>query len=181
MKPTESLIEEHRLILTVLEAAEREATRIEATAQVDHSRLEQLLDFFRSFADACHHRKEEEHLFKLLERKPPLRAPVTVMLQEHEMGRGFLRRVQEGLVAWAQGDPAGAVQVVEGFRSYAELLRAHIDKENQVLFPMADRVLTRAEQAQLVSAFERVEKDEIGEGVHEKYHRMAHELAERKP
>jgi hemerythrin-like domain-containing protein len=165
----------------VLEAAEREATRIEATAKVDNPRLEQLSDFFRNFADACHHRKEEEHLFKLLKKKPPLRGPVAVMLQEHEMGRGFLRSVKEGLAAWAQGNPAGAMQVVEGLRSYAELLRAHIDKENQVLFPMADRVLTPAEQEQLTVTFERVEKEEVGEGVHEQYHRMALQLAEGKP
>lgn len=82
--------------------------------------------------------------------------------------------------AWAQGNPGAAVQVVEGLRSCAELLRAHIDKENQLLFPMADRVLTLAEQEQLATRFERVER-EVGDGVHDKYRRMAHELDEGKP
>jgi len=58
------------------------------------------------------------------------------------------------------------------------LLRAHIDKEDNVLFPMADQLLTAADQKELTEAFEKVEAEEIGEGVHDKYHQLAHELAE---
>ena len=62
--------------------------------------------------------------------------------------------------------------------AYAELLRRHIQKEDNVLYPMADRVLTGQDQQALAEAFEKVEAQEIGQGVHEKYHRLAHELAE---
>jgi hemerythrin-like domain-containing protein len=57
-------------------------------------------------------------------------------------------------------------------------LRQHIDKENNVLYPMGNRVLTEDDQRQLSEAFERVEAEEMGPGVHEKYHQLAHELAE---
>ena len=62
--------------------------------------------------------------------------------------------------------------------AYAKLLRRHIQKEDNVLYPMADRVLTGQDQQALAEAFEKVEAQEIGQGVHEKYHRLAHELAE---
>lgn len=58
-----------------------------------------------------------------------------------------------------------------------ELLRNHIYKEDNVLFPMADRVLAADEQTSLEGLFEKVEAEEIGEGVHERYHQLAHELA----
>ncbi|MDZ7270990.1 MAG: hemerythrin domain-containing protein [candidate division KSB1 bacterium] len=180
MRPTQTLMEEHRIILMVVEQAELEAERIVRTANVDHARVEQMVDFFRNFADRCHHRKEEEHLFKLLSAKPSARGPVVVMLQEHEMGRGFLRSAQEGLRAWGQGNSAAARQVAKALRDYAELLRFHIAKEEQVLFPLAERILTPSEEGELATTFERVEEEEIGQGVHERYHGLAQELVGRK-
>jgi hemerythrin-like domain-containing protein len=56
-------------------------------------------------------------------------------------------------------------------------LRAHIDKENNILFPMADQLFTPKDQEELIEAFEKVEAEEMGEGVHEKYHQLAHDLA----
>jgi len=42
---------------------------------------------------------------------------------------------------------------------------------------MANRLLTARDQDELTEAFEKVEREEMGEGVHEKYHQLAHELA----
>ena len=58
------------------------------------------------------------------------------------------------------------------------LLRAHIDKEDQILFPMADRLFSPEDQRELEVAFDQVEAEEIGLGVHDRYHQMAHDLAE---
>jgi len=62
--------------------------------------------------------------------------------------------------------------------TYARLLRAHIAKEDNVLYPMADQLFTAEDQRSLTEAFDRVEAEETGEGVHEKYHQLAHKLAE---
>ncbi len=61
---------------------------------------------------------------------------------------------------------------------YIELLRQHIQKEDNVLFRMAEQLLTQEDDKRLTEGFEAIEREEIGEGVHEKYHRWAHELAE---
>jgi hypothetical protein len=76
------------------------------------------------------------------------------------------------------GDKPAILKVKNSLLAYAELLRRHIQKEDNVLYPMADRVLTGQDQQALAEAFEKVEAQEIGQGVHEKYHRLAHELAE---
>jgi len=86
--------------------------------------------------------------------------------------------VDEALQAAAGGDEAALTRVRDGLLSYAGLLRAHIQKEDTILYPMADQALTEQDQAELAEAFERVEREEIGAGVHEKYHQLAHELAE---
>ena len=65
----------------------------------------------------------------------------------------------------------------DGLVGYVALLRAHTSKENSILFPMADQLFTEDDQRYLIKAFEQIEREEMGTGVHEKYHRWAHELA----
>ncbi len=179
MTPTETLKHEHQVILLVLGAAEREAQSIQDGGAIHAEMVADMVDFFRSFADACHHAKEEKLLFvKLGERgMPAYSGPVAVMLQEHEEGRRLVRSVAEALPAARDGDPAAVALVRDNLRTYAEFLRAHIAKEDNILFPMADRLLSAQDQRDLSEAFSRVEAEEIGQGVHEKYHELAHRLA----
>jgi hemerythrin-like domain-containing protein len=178
MMPTETLKHEHQIILMVLDAAEREARSIQNSGKVQAEELDRMLDFFRNFADRCHHAKEEELLFvKMQERGMPVRGgPIAVMLQEHDEGRRRVKAVAEALPQARSGDPSALASVRSNLLAYVQLLRAHIDKEDNVLYPMADRLFTPEDQRALTKAFEKVEAEEIGEGVHEKYHQLAHDL-----
>ena len=57
---------------------------------------------------------------------------------------------------------------------YRDLMRNHIDKENNALFVMADKVLDDARQNELFEKFETHEETVIGHGVHEELHSMIH-------
>jgi len=105
--------------------------------------------------------------------------PIAVMLMEHDAGRRHVKAVAKALSSAGSGDASAIASVRSGLESYARLLRAHIDKEDNVLYPMADRLFTAEDQLWLAGAFDRVEAEEMGEGIHEKYHQMAHELAGR--
>ena len=178
MTATETLRHEHDIILLVLDGAEREVQAQQSTGDLDVNKVEQMLDFFRNFADHCHHMKEEKQLFvRLAERGMPTQGgPIAVMLSEHEMGRQYLRETAAAIPLARMGNAAAMKQMADNLGGYVELLRAHINKENEILFVMADRILTAEDQAYLEREFERVEAEEIGEGVHEKYHQLAHEL-----
>lgn len=180
MTPTEALKHEHQVILMVLDAAQREARSIEATGKVSAERVGKFVEFFRNFADRCHHAKEEKHLFtRIADRGVPVEGgPIGVMLAEHEQGRSHVAAIDRALKSASAGDASAAASVREHLEAYVELLRQHIDKEDNVLYIMADRVLAAEDQQELAEAFERIEAEELGEGVHEKYHWLAHELAE---
>ena len=182
MNPTDILRHEHEVILMVLGAAEREAGRIEDGRPVDGDKVAQVLEFSRHFVDRCHHAKEEKFLFpKMRERSPhAAEGPLSVMLGEHEEGRRLVREIAELLPPARNGDPAALKNLAEKLVFYVDLLDAHIDKEDNVLFPLADNVLRPEDQKALLAAFEKIEAEELGEGVHEKYHHLAHELAEQK-
>jgi hemerythrin-like domain-containing protein len=98
------------------------------------------------------------------------------MLHEHELGRKFTREMRAGAERWAAGDPDGRTATILAARSYVRLLQQHIVKEDQILFPMADRVIPQAKHDQVWEAFEKVEHEETGEGVHEKYLALAEAL-----
>jgi hemerythrin-like domain-containing protein len=98
------------------------------------------------------------------------------MLQEHEGGRERVRRLEAALDAAAAGDADAVARVAENLSAYAALLRAHIAKENNVLFPLADRLLTDDDQRDLDAAFELVEADETGPGEHERLAAIADRL-----
>ena len=97
------------------------------------------------------------------------------MLAEHDMGRTYVRAMAEAARRYSQGESAAAAGLVQGGRSYVGLLRQHIAKEDGMLFAMADRVLSKEEQAQLSEAFEVIERDKTGPGEHERYHHMLDE------
>jgi hemerythrin-like domain-containing protein len=179
MKPTETLKQEHKIILHVLAAAEKQAKAVEAAGKMDGDKIDKLLDFSHNFTDRCHHTKEEKHFFVALERRgmKPDVGPIAVMLAEHQHGRHRLKAVADALGKARAGDRHAIREVRENLAAYVKLLKEHITKEDNVLFAMADSILTAGDQAALSEEFEKAEKDEMGEGAHEKYHQLAQELA----
>lgn len=181
MTATEILKHEHEIILMVLEAAEREIESIHRTGKIHTQNVEKMLDFFRGFADQCHHAKEEKHLFVKMKEKgmPDNSGPIFVMLTEHEQGRSRLKTIAGALGKASEGDASAIQAVKDNLSDYVELLRNHILKENNILFPTADKMFTPEDQKELMEKFEKVEAEEMGVGVHEKYHQIAHDLAKK--
>lgn len=181
MQPTEVLMQEHRLIEQVLDCLEIMARLCEAGERLDHMSANQAIDFFRNFADRCHHGKEEDCLFPLLEQKgfSRIQGPTGVMLQEHEAGRQHVRGMAEAIRTVAAGDSSATTSFVSHARAFVLLLREHIQKEDDCLFQMTDQVLSEQEQAQLMESFDNVEHNDMGPGTHEKYLEIAAELAKR--
>jgi hemerythrin-like domain-containing protein len=84
--------------------------------------------------------------------------------------------MRQGAERLQAGDESARADVIRNARGYAALLRQHIGKEDGVLFPMADQVIPLAAQGQVAEDFERIEHEETGEGVHEKYLALAEAL-----
>jgi hemerythrin-like domain-containing protein len=174
--PSVILEDEHRLVVIVADEAAKEAAQIRQSGQVDRARVEKMTPFFTNFVDHCHHAKEERYYFPALLAKNPgdFRPLITELENEHEQGREILR----GLAADLQRDDLAPVadRIADSLEQYAFLIRAHIRKETERLFPQAESVLSVAERVSLVAEFDRIEREEMGEGSHERYHKLAAEL-----
>jgi len=177
MKPTEILKDEHRTIERLLRILELTAKRLEEGKEVPPEVLEGALEFIKTFADRCHHGKEEELLFPLLEERglPRAGGPIGVMLQEHESGREFVRAILRGIAGYKEQAEGIEDEIISSIRGYTQLLKQHIQKEDNVLFPMADHLLSQEEQRRLLERFEEMEK-KVGAGMHERCKRLIEEL-----
>ena len=177
MEATEILMQEHRVIERVLTTLEAGAALVDAGQPIRPGFFIEATDFVRGFADGCHHRKEEACSSPRWSTTglPRESGPVAVMLAEHEEGRGPPAACVLLCSGWKPATLRPA-EVTANARSYTALLRQHIYKEDNILFPMADQVIPRAAQAQVSEGFEHVEHEETGEGVHEKYLALADAL-----
>lgn len=170
---------EHEAIEKVLEILATFAKKIEGGQPVEAETLKKTLEFFRLFADKCHHGKEEALLFPAMGEKgyPTDEGPIGVMLMEHDHGRRFIRGMGEAVDAWDSKGEEARKAFVHNARRYVNLLRDHILKENNILFNMADEAFTQEEQEELARKFEEIEEKEMGHGEHERLHRLMDELA----
>jgi hemerythrin-like domain-containing protein len=181
MFATQNLRDEHEGILVMLSVLERISIDLQAgkAANLDH--LEQIANFLTTFADRCHHGKEEDLLFPALVDAgiPNEGGPIGVMLAEHAQGRTFIRAMGDALSRLHAGGDANAVPAyAEAALGYVQLLRGHIAKENTVLFVMAEQRLSPEAHVQLAEGFEQIERERIGEGVHEQFHALLHQFRE---
>jgi hemerythrin-like domain-containing protein len=180
MKATEILMDEHRVIEKVLGVLERAATLAENGEPLRPGVFLDAADFIRDFADGCHHHKEEGVLFGAMVDAgvPQDGGPIAVMLAEHEQARQYTGAMREAAEQWASGNDEARSRAARAARDYAALLRQHIAKEDQVLFPLADRVIPAAKHEQLTQAFSDVESKDVHAGAHAKYVALADSLVQ---
>jgi hemerythrin-like domain-containing protein len=181
MKATDILRSEHETILDVLAAVEWISHRAKFDHVLDLRSAQEALDFLRGFADRCHHGKEEQHFFPALAARglPREVGPLAVMASEHDRGRALLAGMSEAL-ADAQQSKAGAPARFGAVgEAYAEFMRNHIQKENGVLFPMGDGMLSEQEQTAVLSGFESFEHEDMGADAHQRFLDVAAGLCRR--
>ncbi len=149
------LREEHQLILKVVEVLDT-ALNDASPPDLPFDLIDKCITFFRLFADACHHGKEEDLLFPELvaHGMPGDAGPIAVMLAEHVQGRAFVRGMAAAFDGAKTGNEASIKSLLTNARSFIELIRAHIGKEDFVLFAMADDMVVGPACADLCQRYE---------------------------
>lgn len=178
MRPTEILKEEHKAIKLMLSILEKLCAKLESGEKINAEHLLQIVDFIRVFADKCHHGKEEDKLFPALEEAgiPGEGGPIGVMLIEHDEGRNYVRELSDSVNKYKKGDTKVTKNIIENARNYIDLLTQHIYKEDNILYPMGERVLSKEKESELLREFEKIEEERIGHGKHEQFHLMLERL-----
>jgi len=172
-KAVTDLMNDHNAILSALDVFEKILSKLSNDNNVNSDDLLDFVDFLREFADKCHHGKEEGILFPAMIAAgvPDRGGPIGVMMAEHIQGRGYIFNMLEALE-----EPEDLVRFEKAGRAYIDLLRSHIQKENSVLFPMTERVISTEQLDSIYQAFSEHEEKVIGHGRHEELHSILDNL-----
>lgn len=178
MKATQQLKDEHEGIKIMLNIMEKISNDLGKGKDLNKDHYTKIIEFIKGFADECHHGKEEDILFPAMISHgiPKESGPIAAMLNEHQQGRDHIKSLCNAFEEFKNGNKHAVNNIIKSSMNYVELLRNHIEKENSVLFMMADKALNEAEQSKIFDAFEVLEVEKIGAGKHEEYHHLLKEL-----
>jgi hemerythrin-like domain-containing protein len=172
------LREEHQIILPVVHrlgamlAAERKGDPL------DYDFVAGCITFFRLFVDACHHGEEEGLLFPALEAEgiPADSGPIAMLLDEHVQGRALVGRMATALEEARAGDGSAADELRDAGDTYVALLLAHIEKEDDGLFELADGVIVGPGCRDLCAGYDEVCARQLDGQTKEDLERLAAEI-----
>lgn len=178
-KATEELEHEHRIIQQVVGGMAVLVEKLESGTEVDHAVFTDLSEFLQTFGDTCHHGKEEDYLFKLLEKKgvPVSGCPLAVLVHDHEKGRKLMADLKRDIALYERIPSEGRQGLIATLRKLIELYPSHIWKEDYLLFPMAEKLLSESEQKELSAQFAKHEA-QIGTDVHHGFEQLAGRILE---
>lgn len=153
------------------------ADRLEAGGDVNPALLDRIVEFFRTFADRCHHGKKEAWFFPTLVHRdvPSQGCPLGGLTMEHEKGRQMVNDFAAAIQTWKSKEVVAPETLVKTLRSLATFYPSHIWKEDYLLLPLAGRLLTPEDKRELAEKFDAVEH-EIGDEVHTRLEHLAAEL-----
>ena len=168
MMPIGPLMIEHRLIERMIEVMREELLLIEKEKKVDPEFIGMAVDFIRTYADRCHHGKEEDILFRDLGAKKLTddhRRTMEELVEEHRFGRKVTARLVEANARYVQGHPEALSAITDCTRSLIKFYPKHIEKEDKHFFIPCMEYFSEAEKEAMLKEEWEFDKSLI----HEKY------------
>lgn len=137
MLPIGPLMIEHRLIEKMVSVIRREVEKAESEGSIDPALIDTAVDFIRTYADKCHHGKEEDILFRDLNKKdlpPELKAILSELIEEHKIGRKVVSDLVQAKLRYVRGEKETLPSILDGLRYLTVFYPKHIEKEDRHFF-----------------------------------------------
>jgi hemerythrin-like domain-containing protein len=186
MQPIGPLMIEHRLIERLINLMAREFKRIKANIEVDPEFafvdpgfIDTAVEFIRTYADRCHHGKEDDLLFKALAAKdlsPEHRQTMDDLIREHAWAREATASLVKAKEAYLLEKPGALDDLMEHMGKLVDFYPRHIDKEDKHFFIPCMAYLSQAEQAELLARMQEFDRQLI----HEKYRGVVESMEQRR-
>jgi hemerythrin-like domain-containing protein len=168
MMPIGPLMIEHRLIEKMIAAMGRELERMEREQTANPALIEAIVDFIRTYADRCHHGKEEDILFRELGHKnlsEEHRRIMQELVDEHVQARDKTRSLVEAKDLYMQGQSSALDRMAETMRFLVEFYPKHIEKEDRHFFLPVMRYFSPREKDAMIEEGDEFDRQLI----HRKY------------
>jgi len=167
------LTHEHHLILKVVNALEVLGQGLASGEVMDVPLFRNIIIFMREFADRCHHAKEEDLLFPAMVELgvPESGCPIGGLKSEHVQGRNLVNLLDKGVNLYDTEPDRAREIATEAIKGIVKLYPNHIWKEDEMVFPMAEKLFNEGQLSHLKESFERVEEEQGSD--HDLYSKFA--------
>jgi hemerythrin-like domain-containing protein len=169
------LMIEHRLIERMLTIIQGTLSLSEKTKTIDPLFVDKAVDFIRTYADYTHHGKEEDILFRDLNKKDisePDRRVMNELIEEHVFGRKTTKALVEANARYRNGDSSALGGIASCLRTLVGFYPKHIEKEDKIFFPASRAYFSEAEDQAMLAEFWDFDRKMI----HEKYKSVVDDL-----
>ncbi len=156
--PVQVLVDEHKLIKRLIALTPCIAESLDLTTEDGRQLVFDSVDFIKTYADNFHHAKEEDLLFKYFDEDSEI---ISSFHEDHRNARDHVKNILEGV------SDQDRDKVAEHLEAYNELLQGHIKREDEILYPWMDRIISSGQEAELAASFDEV-ADKFG-NVNERY------------
>jgi hemerythrin-like domain-containing protein len=166
--PAGPLMAEHRVIERMLAILETQLDVMAKEQTADPALIDVAVDFIRTYADRCHHGKEEDILFRRLADKPldgELADAMAGLVADHARGRSMTRSLVEANARYRAGDMTALSDIESCVRELVEFYPVHIAKEDRHFFKPSLEYFTDTEKEKMLADFDEFDRALI----HEKY------------
>lgn len=137
MLPIGPLMIEHRLIESMITVMKEQITRFERKREINSEFIETAVDFIRTYADRCHHGKEEDILFRELSKKKLTDEHKRIMeelVEEHRWGRRTVGELVDPEEKYVRGRKEQLSTILDRMKALVEFYPQHIEKEDRHFF-----------------------------------------------
>jgi hemerythrin-like domain-containing protein len=178
MKVTQALIDNHHVIVKVLDCLESAADRLENGQDIRPGFFMDVINFNKGFIENLHQKAEEGILFEAmikhgLSKKDPA---LTMVILEHDQSRLYMRRMRNAVERWQSGNKAARRDVIRNALGFVNLLRQHIQDEDDKLYPLAEKIIPTEAQQSVFDAFEKYQQKSNDQGSRDKFTHLAASL-----
>lgn len=186
MLPVGPLMMEHRLIERMIALIKQELDRIQSNVAVDPEFafvdpvfIDTAVDFLHTYGDRCHHGKEENILFAVLDKKelsPEHRRIMDELIAEHVLARETTGKLLNAKEDHLREKPEALEHLLLHMRTLVEFYPGHIEKEDRHFFLPCMDYLSQAEKEEMLARMYEFDRQMI----HEKYRLIVESIENRR-
>ncbi len=176
MLPIGPLMKEHRLIERMIDVIKSELSEMNQRKELEPAFIDVAVDFFRTYADRCHHGKEEDILFQELAEKQLSKDDKETMdelVEEHNYARKTVGMLKDAKMRFIQGDKNALRDVEALLKGLTKFYPKHIEKEDKHFFYPCMKYFSKAELDAMLQSFWEFDRNMI----HEKYEKIVADRA----
>jgi hemerythrin-like domain-containing protein len=159
--PVGPLMLEHRFIERMIRIMDKRTQIMSREKKAEVSFIETAVDFIRNYADKRHHGKEEDILFRDLDKKQLSAEHKRIMdelIKEHVLGRNNVKKLVNATESYTQENKNALNDIKANLETLIKFYPKHIEKEDKHFFIPCMNYFTEQERKDMLKECEEFDR-----------------------